>query len=94
VKTPEKLIRNCEFKFKCDKAWDDLRSIPDMPDIFRACDECNKPVYFVSNEEELAFRICRNHCVAMDPMLNSRVFEREIIKSAGKPLLGHVRFKS
>jgi hypothetical protein len=93
MKNTETLIRNCEFKLKCTMAWDDLRKIPDVEDSFRACDQCKKPVYFVKKEEELSYQIYRNHCVAIHPDLSRKIFQREIIKSASKPLLGHVIMK-
>lgn len=93
MKNTENLIRNCEFKFKCDRQWDSLRKLPELGDSIRACDNCKKPVYFVKNEEELSYRICLNHCVAIDPALNRLVFDKDIIKKASRPLLGHVILK-
>lgn len=85
-------IRNCEFKLKCPKQWESLRSNPELPNI-RYCEVCAKPVYLVNSEEDLAYKIWRNQCIAIPYELGSRIFEKEIIKSASKPLVGHVRIK-
>ncbi len=85
-------IRNCEFKFKCSKEWDSLKSHESIKNV-RLCEECKSLVHFVQNEEELAFRIWRNDCVAIPAELGRKIFDKQIIKSASKPSMGSVRLK-
>jgi hypothetical protein len=85
-------IRNCEFKLKCPKEWESLKT-NDSLENKRFCEVCQNVVYYVQNEEELAFRVWRNHCIAIPAELGRKIFEKEIIKSASKPLMGHVVFK-
>lgn len=94
MRPPPKLIENCEFKYKCDKQWNELRIIPDTDDSYRGCDVCKKLVYFVTTEEELSYRICRSNCVAIDPLLYRKILDREMLKALKKPRIGYVTFKS
>ena len=76
-------IRNCQFKYKCTKTWDELtsevskkeESLPAV-DSKRHCGMCNEFVYRVpanpdSSEEEanaeLTGHIRANHCVYIPP---------------------------
>ena len=85
-------IRNCEFKFKCPKQWDDLKSNPHNANI-KHCDTCEKLVYLVETEEELVYKVWQNLCVAIPQKLGEKIFTKEMIKSAHRPLVGQVRIK-
>ena len=76
---PKNLIRNCEFKFKCPKKWDDLRVSSSLRamDSPRRCDECHKLVWKVDTEEELAQHVLNNRCVAISPELYGRTVAEE-----------------
>ena len=56
-------FRNCRFKFKCYKSWDDLERT-DNPAI-SFCGDCKKNVYYCETPEELNFAIAKNLCVAI-----------------------------
>ena len=69
MSTPEpdfkasRFLRNCKFKFKCYKSWDDLERT-DNPAI-SFCGDCKKNVYYCETPEELNFAIAKNLCVAI-----------------------------
>ena len=69
MSTPEpdfkasRFLRNCKFKFKCYKSWDDLERT-DNPAI-SFCGDCKKNVYYCETPEELNFAIAENLCVAI-----------------------------
>ena len=56
-------IRNCKFGFECHQKWSDLLKRKE-PHI-RYCHECEKEVYLIQNNDELAYAIKFNHCVAI-----------------------------
>ncbi|MFZ9379024.1 MAG: hypothetical protein ACO25E_09520, partial [Burkholderiaceae bacterium] len=64
MSTPEpdfkasRFLRNCKFKFKCYKSWDDLERT-DNPAI-SFCGDCKKNVYYCETPEELNFAIAKN----------------------------------
>jgi hypothetical protein len=58
-----RFLRNCKFKFKCYKSWDDLERT-DNPAI-SFCGDCKKNVYYCETPEELNFAIAKNLCVAI-----------------------------
>jgi hypothetical protein len=60
---PSKYLRNCKFKFRCFKLWDDLEETDQI--AVRFCDECKKHVYYCETQEQLNFAIARNECVAI-----------------------------
>ena len=76
---PQHLIRNCEFKFKCSKQWDELltSSSPRAVDSPRRCNECHQIVWKADNEEQLAEHILYDRCVAITPELYDRTVVEE-----------------
>lgn len=56
-------IRNCAFAFRCEKTWDSLDRLAN--ENVRFCNDCEKNVYFCSNEKELMQAIKTNECVAI-----------------------------
>ena len=90
---PENLIRNCEFKFKCPKRWDDLETAasPTAFDSPRRCDECQQLVWKADNEEQLAKYILHDYCVAITPELYDRTVaehKRQMIRASSGRLMG------
>ena len=87
-------IRNCQFKYKCTKTWDELTSevskkeeILPAVDSKRHCGMCNEFVYRVpanpdSSEEEANAELTRhmreNHCVYIAPV-NDGFYETELM---------------
>lgn len=57
-------IRNCLFRFKCRKNWDDLEVTEREGQRF--CSECQSAVFFCKTSEDLAFEIELNNCVAFE----------------------------
>lgn len=56
-------IRNCEFRFKCPKIWDALKST-ERSDV-RFCDGCQRTVHYCRTPEQLHAAIVQNQCVAV-----------------------------
>jgi hypothetical protein len=56
-------IRNCEFRFKCPRAWESLAETFD-PRV-RQCDQCNRRVY-CRTSTELRKAIFADECVAVE----------------------------
>lgn len=92
------LIRNCHFKFKCPKQWDDLEK-PEHPRAIhspRRCDECHQLVWKADTEEQLAEHILRDRCVAITPDLYDRTVveeQRQALKRSSGRLLGSYSLK-
>ena len=95
---PENLIRNCEFKFKCPKRWDDLEtsSSPSAFDSPRRCSECHQLVWKADTEEQLAKYILHDYCVAITPELYDRTVaeqNRQMVRASSGRLLGSYSLK-
>lgn len=58
------LIRNCTFKFKCEKKWESLEVIEDYYDR-RYCNDCQKDVHLVENIFDLRKALEFDLCVAV-----------------------------
>jgi hypothetical protein len=56
-------IRNCSFGFKCTQKWEDLLKRKEKN--IKYCHECEKEVYLIETNIELAHAIKFNHCVAI-----------------------------
>ena len=56
-------IRNCEFKFKCPKLWDELELTDDAN--IRTCEECQRRVFFCRTASELKRAITDDKCIAV-----------------------------
>lgn len=54
----------CQFRFLCDRRWNDLAAITDQPDG-RYCDGCAKQVFRCADYDELAGHLAQQYCVAM-----------------------------
>jgi hypothetical protein len=71
-------IRNCKFRFKCQKLWDDLE-LTDNSSI-RFCRECQRDVVFCGTDSDLMRAITNDECVAVNIPNSGR----------SEPLLGMV----
>ena len=58
------LIRNCHFKFKCEKKWATLQAIEGYEDR-KFCNECQKDVHLVENLWDLRKALEFDLCVAV-----------------------------
>ena len=56
-------IRNCSFGFKCNQKWEDLLKRKEKN--IKYCHECEKEVFLIETNVELAHAIKFNHCVAI-----------------------------
>jgi hypothetical protein len=56
-------IRNCIFRFRCDRKWESLK--PTENAGIRSCDDCGKFVYRCQTDEELVDAVSQNRCVAV-----------------------------
>lgn len=79
-------IRNCSWKFKCDKTWDSL--LPTKPYTFestRYCPDCKENVRLVNSESSLFLAIEHNQCVSI-PLEITNVY-----KQSQKHLMGSIK---
>ena len=56
-------IRNCAFKFKCEKQWADLEVLSAKNKRF--CKGCKHEVHLVDTDEQLLVALKKNWCVAI-----------------------------
>jgi len=56
-------IRNCSFGFKCNQKWSSLLKRKEKN--IKYCNECEKEVYLIETNEDLAHAIKFNRCVAI-----------------------------
>jgi hypothetical protein len=76
-------LRNCTFAFKCSAIWEDMETVSDEDTYsqeIRFCQECQKEVFFCSDDDDLLKSIRLNRCVAID---NLSVMNTKII---GEPI--------
>lgn len=52
----------CEMEVKCPKKWDQLKETKD--ELIRDCDECGKPVHFITTQDQLEEAAMEGACVA------------------------------
>lgn len=55
-------VKNCDFKYQCDKDWDELEETSDSG--IRFCHECKNNVYLCLNEDSFVKAIQLGRCVA------------------------------
>ena len=56
-------IRNCAFKFKCEKQWEQLELLSAKNKRF--CKACKHEVHLVDTDEKLLLALRKNWCVAI-----------------------------
>jgi len=56
-------IRNCAFKFKCEKQWAELEVLAAKNKRF--CNACKHEVHLVDTDEKLLAALKKNWCVAI-----------------------------
>lgn len=78
------MIRNCKFKFECEKRWSELLRIKGEPEV-RYCTQCLQEVHFVDNAFELVLAMEKDWCVAIPRKL---VVDARGVKRLNEPLLG------
>lgn len=78
------MIRNCQFKFECEKKWSELLSIRGEPEV-RYCTQCLQEVHFVDNAQDLVLAMEKDWCVAIPRTL---VIETKAVKSINETLMG------
>ena len=59
------LIRNCQFRYKCNEDWSDMDKIEELGDKVRFCRVCNKNVYLCENDDEFIEAVSKDRCVAL-----------------------------
>ena len=70
-------IKNCEFAFKCPRAWERL-DLTDKSDV-RHCASCEKRVYLCADDASLTHHVAAGHCVAVeDPLEVGQLLVGEI----------------
>lgn len=78
------MIRNCQFKFECEKKWSELLRIRGESGV-RYCTQCLQEVHFVDNWPDLVLAMKEDWCVAVPRTL---VIEAKAVKSINEPLMG------
>ena len=87
-------IRNCDFRFKCPKAWDALEKTPIVTQ--RYCSECQTIVLHCRTAAELEWAIVRNLCVAVEVVTSKEPAEKQlhvdtdISLSIGMAVVGYI----
>ena len=80
------LIRNCAWKFKCNKTWDSLLHAEHYVfEKVRYCPDCKENVHLVRSEKSLLLAIDHNNCVAI-PFEITMSYQQ-----MNKPLLGSIQ---
>jgi hypothetical protein len=82
-------IRNCVFKYECDKNWEELENISSDKNI-KFCSNCNRDVYMVNDSFELTILIKENKCVAIPRI---EVIKAKALKNINKQNLGQISLK-
>ncbi len=60
------LIRNCDFKLKCNQTWDSFSEVSGIDSNDRKyCKQCDQLVQRVTNSEELLKALLLDLCVAI-----------------------------
>lgn len=77
-------IRNCQFKFECDKRWSELERVEGQ-DSIRFCTHCLKEVYYIDDAWDLVLALKKDWCVAVTKAL---AITANGVKSINEPLLG------
>ena len=62
-------IKNCEFAFKCPRAWERLGLTG--KDDERHCPSCEKLVYLCVDDESFARHVEAGHCVAVEDPIHA-----------------------
>ena len=78
------MIRNCQFRFECDKKWSELLRIKDEPSV-RYCTQCLQEVHFVDSWPDLVLALRNDWCVAIP---RTMVIEAKMVKNINEPLMG------
>lgn len=52
----------CEMEVRCPKEWNQLKQTKD--ELVRDCDECGKPVHFITTQDQLEAAAMAGTCVA------------------------------
>lgn len=79
-------IRNCQFKFECDKKWADLEKLKGEQNV-RFCRHCLKEVHFIDDAWDLALALDKDWCVAIARTL---AITAKGVKSLHEPLMGSI----
>lgn len=58
------VIRNCEFRFRCDRTWGSLQATAD--EAVRYCAQCRHTVHYCRTPVELQAALVENRCVAVE----------------------------
>lgn len=56
-------IRNCVLAFKCTAKWHELT--PTNDDNINFCEDCQREVHFCEDDDELAYAVRLNRCIAI-----------------------------
>jgi len=60
----DRLIRNCQFRYRCDQQWSTLETDKQKSNI-RHCKVCNEDVHLCKTDKQLLQAIRNNMCVAL-----------------------------
>jgi hypothetical protein len=63
-------IRNCAFRFQCDKIWEELK--PTKKDGVKYCNNCRRQVHLCETSDEVMHAIKRDWCIAIEVKVRSK----------------------
>ena len=87
----EPTIRNCEFKYKCEKTWGSLESLESYPKGIKYCSTCKRDVFLVETDLDLKKAVWSNHCVAIPLKMRISIIEESALKKLKEGhIVGHV----
>lgn len=91
----EPIMRGCEFKFRCKRAWASLEVPENYPDGVRYCTTCMRDVFLVETDLDLKKAVLKNYCVAIPLKMQISAMEGSMVKRIKEGhLVGHVVLKA
>lgn len=70
------MIRNCHSMKRCKAAWEEMAEINDgFNNEARQCEQCQKIVYLVTSNGEIAMHLEFNDCIAIHDDIEQDYFQ-------------------
>ena len=90
----EPRIRNCEFKFRCNRTWEGLESPENYPEGIKYCSTCLRDVFLVETDLDLKKAVWANRCVAIPLKMRISIIEESALRRLKEGhMVGHVGLK-
>jgi hypothetical protein len=83
-KNIQHMICNCHSKKRCRAVWEEMKEINDgFNNEARFCEQCEKIVYLVTTNSEIALHLEYNDCIAIHDDIEQDYFRPRRIFMAG-----------